>query len=181
MKDGLTMLTNTSLSKCEVAYAACSGVMDHNCWEQTRHKRSATRNFYNNLGSLSTGFMSEVAKTRRAQKLPVCGDHVTAPQSLSYFMFDKWDKYSNFTDFQEIWTIGSQIAWVSTPENNKVKEWTDQKSAGIVYCSIVDRYKKSGIRLYKENYGWTWDWPFELPEGFLEYEGKHLLQEKVTA
>jgi len=35
--------------------------------------------------------------------------------------------------------------------------------------------------LYKPNYGYTWDWPFDLPDGFLEFEGKRLLQEKVAA
>ena len=181
MKDGLIMLTSSSLSKCEITWMAMSGIMDRNGWDQTRHKRSATRVFYNGCGSISTGFMSEVAKSRRAQGLKVCGDHVTAPQSLSYFVYEDWDKYSNFTDFQEVWTMGSQTAWVSTPENNELKVWTERKTAGIVYCSIVDRYKKSGIRLYKPNYGYTWDWPFDLPDGFLEFEGKRLLQEKVAA
>jgi len=172
------MLTIASLSKCEVSHAACSGVMDRNMWEQTRHKRSATRVFYNGLGSLTTGFMSKVAKDSREQKLKVCQDHVTAPQSLAYFMYANWDKYSNFTDFQDIWKIGSQTAYVSTPENNKLKEWTEKKTASVVYCSIVDRYKNSDIRLYKPNYGWTWEYPFDLPEGFLEFEAKVLLQER---
>ena len=177
MKDGLIMLTNASLSKCEITWMAMSGVMDRNGWEQTRHKRSATRVFYNGCGSISTGFMSDVAKDRRAKKLKVCGDHVAVPQTFSWFVYENWDKYSNFTDFQEVWTMGSQIAYVSTPENNMLKEWTDRKNAGIVYCSIVDRYKNSGIRLYKENYGYTWDYPFDLPDGFLEFEAKVLLQE----
>ena len=160
---------------------AMSGVMDRGGWKQTRHKRSATRVFYEGCGSISTGFMSKTARDNRRKKLKVCSDHVTAPQSLSYFVYDNWDKYSNFTNFQDVWTIGSQTAWVSTSENNMLKKWTDKKSAGNVYCSIIDRYRKCGIRLYKENYGWTWDWPFDLPEGFLEYEGKFLLQEKMCA
>ena len=46
-----------------------SGVMDRGGWKQTRHKRSATRVFYEGCGSISTGFMSKTARDNRRKKL----------------------------------------------------------------------------------------------------------------
>lgn len=182
-----------SSSKRTVSYYAIKGCMDAGLWDLELNRRSITRHFYEGVGSKKTGWMSQTVQglhseaKRAARKYVATADHVLAAQGIGYFVCSNWDIYSNFEKFCEVWRQASQTCDVTSEENKKLRTWTGENSS-IVFCPINERYARSGIRVYKENLGYNdtnikdvpFSYPFEIPEGYLEWEEKFLLQERAA-
>ena len=179
---------NKSDTKKRVSYSAIRGCMDDGLWDLVLHRRDITRQFYESISKFKTGWMSLEAKDliENGIELPTA-DHVLAPQTTAYFICDNWNTYCNFDKYCEIWNIASQTCDVTSEQNKKLRKWTGKTSAEV-FCPINERYERCGIRLYKENTGMNdrvvdkpFSYPFQIPEGYLEYESKNLLLEKEVA
>jgi len=172
-----------SESKKRVSFSAIRGCMDDGLWDLVLHRRDITRQFYEGIGKSKTGWMSLEAMDLIADGRLPTADHVLAPQTTAYFICDNWDTYCDFDKYCEIWDIASQTCDVTSEQNQMLRQWTGKTSAEVL-CPINERYNRCGIRLYKENTGFNdrvidtpFNYPFEIPEGYLEYEAKTLLLE----
>tara|TARA_B110000285_G_C15038801_1_gene570733 strand:+ start:737 stop:1273 length:537 start_codon:yes stop_codon:yes gene_type:complete len=170
-----------SESKKRVSFSAIRGCMDDGLWDLVLHRIAITRHFYEGIGKSKTGWMSlEAMDLIKDGTLPT-EDHVLAPQTTAYFICDNWDIYCDFDKYCKIWDIASQTCNVTSEQNRRLRKWTGKTSA-VVLCPINERYKRCDIRLYKENTGFNdrviqepFNYPFIIPEGYLEYESKTLL------
>ena len=178
---------NKSDAKKRVSYSAIRGCMDDGLWDLVLHRRDITRQFYESISKIKTGWMSlEAQDLIENGELPTA-DHVLAPQTTAYFICDNWNTYCDFDKYCEIWDMASQTCDVTSEQNKKLRKWTGKTSAEVL-CPIYERYERCGIRLYKENTGMNdrvvdkpFSYPFQIPEGYLEYESKNLLLEKEVA
>ena len=145
-------------------------------WHDIVLKRPCSRTFYEHCVGIRSGYMSDKAMELKASKR--CHDHATSPQTMFYYIADRWDLFVDFERFFDIYKLCSTTIAVTSEENTALRGYTTNEGDGIkVTCSIVDRYKNLGIRLYKEGIdgGYEDKFPIEFPESFLEYERDHLL------
>ncbi len=179
-------LTEKKESKCKVTYNGLAGCMNAGLWDLSIYKRDMTRIFYEGVSGLRTGWESKAAQDMKMndKNFKPTFDHVLAPQTTAYFICDNWDRFQDFEEFRKIYLIASQVCAVTSYENNELKKWTGKDSSQVL-CPINERYNRCGIRLYHKNVGWNdthletpFHYPFEVPEGYLEYEAKTLLQEE---
>ena len=103
-------------------------------------------------------------------------DHIFPMSVVGRYIMDNADKYLNDpSKFEAIIKLCSTTIVVTKEENTKLSKQTKSRGASLkLTCSLIDKYDEAEIRL-KGPGGWVDEFPFTMPESYLQYEKQFLM------
>lgn len=153
--------------------------------------RHWTRSYYDAVQKTTdSGWRTEIAQDFKDQKKKdasgkplITKDHFMLPQLYGQFLLDNLYLVEKIDDFIEWALLGAQIIYTTKKENTELSQqspknsgfWGLRNGETFLKCSIKDKYKVLGIRLWNEKegtYNIGGEFPIDIPKEYIEYTDK---------